>query len=106
VTGSAVVRVDFTARAGEGELTVVAERIGNRGYSAARRPQAADFPADLVEAVRDWADAGLVGVDPKYRIPAELIAYLQEWISAKPGANNDSGRIVARYVMDMLSVKS
>lgn len=70
------------------------------------RPKATDFPSDLVAAIRDWAEAGLHGgVHEDYRVPAQLVAYLNEWAHGTLPVT-DSGRIVARYVLNLLGLET
>lgn len=82
---AAVQRAVFSSSGGIRELTVVADNDGV--YSATQPPRAADYPSDLVAAVRDWADAGLQGVHEDYRVPNALLDYLNEVAgnSANPG---------------------
>lgn len=79
-------------------------RASRDEFTRASRPKATDFPPDLVAAIRDWAEAGLHGgVHEDYRVPAQLVAYLNEWAHGTHPAT-DSGRIVARYVLDLLGL--
>lgn len=67
----------------------------------ARSPQATDFPSDLVAAIRDWADAGLTGIHEDYRVPAQLVAYLNEVVSE---GEESSRAVVASTVLRYLGL--
>lgn len=89
---------DFSSRNGERQLNVIAE---NTGYgSPARSPKATDYPSDLVAAVRDWAVAGLQGIHEDYRVPAQLVAYLNN----RAESTNTEQADVAKVVLKMLNL--
>lgn len=95
-----VVGAEFTSRAGDRQLNVIAENEGY-GRGSAARPKATDFPPDLVAAIRDWADAGLNGIHEDYRVPAKLVGYLRG-IADYPG--DISGKGVADTALSMLGL--